>query len=324
MSSAHAPGSGRRVSRRGLLLGAAGASAVLGLGPRAHAAPAAPKGAPKVVGLAVTPDRAVLAVDTFAAPGLTTVVVTGSAGEDLGRATMTASGRAIVPIWLEPGQTRDVHVVLTNAAPPAVTPVRRTVRLSTTEKALRGSDWRVVNKRTPLTRTDVPAAIERVAGVEVDRRAAAGLRSLMAAAGRAKAPMVVSNGYRSYDWQSGLYRSYVARDGQAAADTYSARPGYSEHQTGLAVDIKAVDGRCSLAACFADTPQGKYLATRAGTAGFIVRYTEHNKDVTGYRPEPWHMRWVGTWLTSYLAETRQSSLEEAFALPVATHYGEKQ
>ena len=97
----------------------------------------------------------------------------------------------------------------------------------------------------------------------------------------------VASGYRSYSYQQQLYRNYVARDGQAAADRYSARAGYSEHQTGLAFDVNQVNDS------FAATPQAKWLASHAHEYGFIIRYPKGMEGVTGYQYEPWHLRYVG-------------------------------
>lgn len=93
--------------------------------------------------------------------------------------------------------------------------------------------------------------------------------------------------YRSYNTQTILYNRYVERDGKAEADTYSARAGHSEHQTGLAVDVWS-DGYTDL-----NTQDAKWLAKNSYKYGFIVRYTKENIDITGYIDEPWHLRYLG-------------------------------
>lgn len=133
--------------------------------------------------------------------------------------------------------------------------------------------------------------------------------------------MGATSGYRSNDRQKALYNAYVARDGQDAADTYSARPGFSEHQSGLALDAKATNGACTLQQCFAETPAGRWLAAHAAQYGFVIRYTPTNGAVTGYEAEPWHLRYVGTWLAGYLAETHTPSLEQASATATITSRG---
>ena len=101
------------------------------------------------------------------------------------------------------------------------------------------------------------------------------------------------SGYRSYSQQASLYDSYVRQYGQATADTIAARPGYSEHQTGLAMDIGNASGICALQACFATMPAGKRAADHAAEHGFIIRYPAGSEATTGYTYEPWHLRYVG-------------------------------
>lgn len=96
------------------------------------------------------------------------------------------------------------------------------------------------------------------------------------------------SGFRSYDYQSQLYNNYVAANGQASADTFSARPGFSEHQTGLAFDLKNYGG-----ALVTSQPEADWIAQNAHRYGFIVRYTEEKQPITGYMAEPWHLRYIG-------------------------------
>lgn len=100
--------------------------------------------------------------------------------------------------------------------------------------------------------------------------------------------------YRSYDRQTVLYENYKAKDGQKAADRYSARPGFSEHQTGLAFDIGDVNVPNDFASNrFGETEAGKWLAENAHKYGFIMRYPNGKEEVTGYMYESWHFRYVG-------------------------------
>ncbi len=99
--------------------------------------------------------------------------------------------------------------------------------------------------------------------------------------------LFITSGFRSYNRQKELYNNYVKRDGKKAADTYSARPGHSEHQTGLAVDLN------STANSFANTPEAKWIAENSYKYGFIVRYPKGKEDITGYIYEPWHVRYLG-------------------------------
>ncbi len=99
--------------------------------------------------------------------------------------------------------------------------------------------------------------------------------------------LYIASGYRSYETQKNLYERYVERDGQQMADTYSARPGHSEHQTGLAFDLNSID------ASFANTPEGKWIAENCYKYGFIIRYPANKSAITGYTYEPWHIRYLG-------------------------------
>ena len=100
--------------------------------------------------------------------------------------------------------------------------------------------------------------------------------------------------YRSFDYQTGLYERYVERDGEEAADRYSARPGYSEHQTGLAFDIGEAAVKDDWASSrFGETEAGKWVASNAHRFGFIMRYPEGKEEITGYMHESWHFRYVG-------------------------------
>ncbi len=116
------------------------------------------------------------------------------------------------------------------------------------------------------------------------------------------------SGFRSYETQASLYQSYVAKDGKANADRYSARAGYSEHQTGLAYDI--IDSSGSL---LTEPSATTWLAANAHSYGFIVRYLPGKEDSTGYMPESWHIRYIGK-EASDIYQSGQT-LEEYFDLP---------
>ena len=113
------------------------------------------------------------------------------------------------------------------------------------------------------------------------------------------------SGFRSYETQVGLYQSYVDQDGVAAADRYSARPGYSEHQTGLAFDLIDTSGNL-----VQDPGASKWLLKNAAKYGFIVRYQEGKEASTGYMPESWHLRYIGEDAKDVAASGK--SLEEYF------------
>jgi D-alanyl-D-alanine carboxypeptidase len=129
----------------------------------------------------------------------------------------------------------------------------------------------------------------------------------------------ISSSYRSYGTQVEVYQGWVNSLGQEGADLTSARPGYSEHQTGLAMDVSAPDSGCGLD-CFGTTPQAAWVADNAWRFGFIVRYPQGYTDITGYEWEPWHVRYVGPDLAAAFHDSGQPTLEQYFGLPAAPTY----
>lgn len=119
--------------------------------------------------------------------------------------------------------------------------------------------------------------------------------------------LYISSGFRSYSYQENLYNNYVAQDGKEEADTYSARPGHSEHQTGLAFDLNTIDDS------FANTAEGKWVAENCQKYGLILRYPKGKEQETGYQYESWHLRYVGNELAQKLYNNGNwITLEEHF------------
>lgn len=151
----------------------------------------------------------------------------------------------------------------------------------------------VVNKKHKLP-TDYAPTVVSSNGASLRVEAATALNTLFNDARAAGLSPGVISSYRSYSTQSSLYSNYVSQYGQSQADTFSARPGHSEHQTGLAVDVSdQTNSGCNLDACFESTPFASWFANRLHTYGFIVRYQKGKDAVTGYTYEPWHLRYVG-------------------------------
>ncbi|WP_054861374.1 D-alanyl-D-alanine carboxypeptidase family protein [Gracilibacillus sp. JCM 18860] len=125
--------------------------------------------------------------------------------------------------------------------------------------------------------------------------------------------LVAVSGYRSYDRQKAIYENNVAQNGQEHADKYSARPGTSEHQTGLAMDVASAALVSVLEPSFIQTEEGQWLEEHAHEYGFIIRYPEGKDDITGYSYEPWHVRYVGKEIATEVYE-QQTTLEEFFGL----------
>ncbi len=121
----------------------------------------------------------------------------------------------------------------------------------------------------------------------VSEEAQAAFDEMAAGAARDGITLFIASGFRSYDYQAQLYQRYVDRDGAEQADTYSARPGHSEHQTGLAFDLNEVSD------AFIGTPEAEWLAAHAQEYGFIIRYPADKVEITGYKYEPWHVRYLG-------------------------------
>jgi D-alanyl-D-alanine carboxypeptidase len=133
--------------------------------------------------------------------------------------------------------------------------------------------------------------------------------------------IAMQSAYRSYSTQESSYGSHVSDRGTEGAELVSARPGHSEHQSGLAADVVACgEAGCTTLDGLAATPQGEWIAAHAWEFGWIVRYEEGRTPVTGYSPEPWHLRYLGADLARAYHEGGWHTLEEFFALPAAPDY----
>ncbi|WP_423919876.1 D-alanyl-D-alanine carboxypeptidase family protein [Frigoribacterium sp. 2-23] len=187
--------------------------------------------------------------------------------------------------------------------------------------------WVVSDKLRPLSPADyaptdlVTVDVAHQNPPVLRKEPAAALLQLFAA-GEAEGAgaMQVQSAYRSYATQVSVYDGWVKQLGQAQADIQSARPGYSEHQTGLVVDISPVPLSCALQACMGDTPQGKWLAANAWRYGWLLRYPADKTAVTGFTYEPWHFRYIGVPLATEMHDQHITTLEEFFGLPAAPTY----
>lgn len=190
------------------------------------------------------------------------------------------------------------------------------------------SPWVVTNKLRPLNPNNfqptdlvMPEGVANEWGQPLREPAARAAEALIGAAAAAGHDVWIISAFRDYNTQVALYYSYVDRDGQAAADTYSARPGHSEHQTGLVIDLDDY-GACYLQSCFGDTAAGVWLAEHAAEHGFILRYPAGKEAITGFMAEPWHFRYVGIELAQEMKRTNTLTLEEFFGLEAAPDYAE--
>lgn len=145
---------------------------------------------------------------------------------------------------------------------------------------------------------------------------------LSSAAAQEGLNIYLSSGFRSYDYQAQIYNNYVEREtinnngdavkGKQIADTYSARPGHSEHQTGLAIDVNQIDDS------FIGTREAIWLENHCHEFGFILRYPQGKQDITGYQYESWHIRYLGTDLATQIHNSGLT-LEEYFGIDSYYH-----
>lgn len=174
----------------------------------------------------------------------------------------------------------------------------------------------LINKENPLPKGYVPGDLQQVAssasavnGQKMRAVPAAALEQLSKSAAQEGYTIKLVSGYRSYSLQKELYTMYVKQDGKYVAEQYSARPGYSEHQAGLAADVSSPSAGYDLLQSYGNTAEGKWLAKNAHRFGFIIRYLKGKEDITGYLYEPWHLRYVGTEAATEIYE-QQLTLEE--------------
>ena len=170
-----------------------------------------------------------------------------------------------------------------------------------------------------LVTVDIPFIYEDSDNMEKTQlrsTAAAAIVNLAADAKEEGLDLYGVSGFRSYERQAVIYDEKVAKSGEKEADKYSARPGYSEHQTGLAIDVSTGCIGYRLLETFANTNEGKWLAENAHNYGFVIRYPEDKTEITGYAYEPWHLRYVGIELAGYLAKNHLT-LEEYYGQKVS-------
>ena len=166
----------------------------------------------------------------------------------------------------------------------------------------------ICNKYHKLKNNYVPdlVSLDGYGGGKMERVAAKHFKEMSNAAKKDGISIYNVSGYRSYTTQTYLYNGYVSRNGKAKADTFSARPGTSEHQTGLATDVNSVSDS------FANTSAYKWLIKNSHKYGFILRYPKGKEFITGYKYEPWHYRYVGVEVAKVIYE-KNITYEEYYA-----------
>ena len=177
----------------------------------------------------------------------------------------------------------------------------------------------LVNKNNPLNKDYIPENLMNVnvyfPNFVIEERknmveeAGINLEKMFLDAKNESIYLAAISGYRSYESQNKIYNNNINTYGKEYTDKVSAKPGYSEHQTGLAMDISCERINYNLVEEFSDTPEGIWLNNNCYKYGFIIRYPEGKYEITGYIYEPWHIRYVGLDISTYLYENNLT-LEE--------------
>jgi D-alanyl-D-alanine carboxypeptidase len=222
-----------------------------------------------------------VAADAFSGDDKPNPIAPGDTATPTEEATETATGTAPTT---EP---------TTQGGAPTAAPTAATTAAGDDKIVLACGDILVpLDKDHRLTSDCAPSDLQTVPGGMLMRAdAAAALAEMFAAARQEKGyEFYVNSGYRSYQTQVETYNYWVRNSGQAQADRSSARPGHSEHQLGTTADVGF--GSCQLE-CLSGTPQAAWIAENSYKYGFIVSYPDGKEHITGYMPEPWHIRYVG-------------------------------
>ncbi|WP_313810956.1 M15 family metallopeptidase [Glutamicibacter sp.] len=175
----------------------------------------------------------------------------------------------------------------------------------------------LINPSTKLSPEDyTPKELVSVAGTSYQLRpeAADAVEDLVADARKAGHSIKVLSAFRSYQRQYSLFNQYQAKYGTAYAERISARPGTSEHQLGLAADLGYTNSQAELKEAFGRTPAGQWIAKHAVDYGLIVRYPQGMEKITGYKYEPWHVRYIGKEQAQAMADSGAETYEEYYSM----------
>lgn len=183
-------------------------------------------------------------------------------------------------------------------------------------------DYLLVNKYIYMGEDYIPNNLESLdtsysrSGMMLVKSAKEALEEMVTQAKQDGYTIRVMSSYRSYLYQVNLYNQYVENDGKKAADTYSARPGFSEHQTGLCIDID--DSKINYTN-FENSSSYQWMQENADQYGFILRYPKGKEDITGYTYESWHYRYVGKKIASYIKK-HNITFDEYYVMFIENKY----
>lgn len=211
-----------------------------------------------------------------------------------------------------PVKEKEVYISLPNA---------NKIEALLEDYSLDSSIWRLVSKNSAISTEYTPASLKipevatRTNKSDTERSVRSDieqpLKDMFVDAAKTGHQIVILSGYRPASMQASIFNGAVSRDGEAIANKYIAKPGESEHQTGLAIDITSASLECYLEACFEETSDGEWLKENSFKYGFTLRYPKDKEEVTGYNYEPWHFRYVGVELATALYESGLT-LDEAW------------
>lgn len=201
-------------------------------------------------------------------------------------------------------------------------PGAKPVRALAEDYSAPGSIWTLLSKTHPVSIDYVPANLKipnvltRTDKSDLERSIRSDIEqpmiNMFTAASANGYQLMIGSGYRSAALQSTYFNSLASSVGETVANQSIAKPGQSEHQTGLAADITTVSRNCYLDNCFADTSDGQWLANNSYKYGFILRYPKDKETITGYQYESWHFRYVGIELATALHDSGLT-LDEAWS-----------
>jgi zinc D-Ala-D-Ala carboxypeptidase len=231
---------------------------------------------------------------------------------------------ASAPTTTDPVEPQTSEPATTSAAPsPSPTPTFDLTAHSVDDPA---SIWVVVDKQRPLQPKSwvppdlVTPDVPHTNVPQLRQVASDALVTMIAAAKEDGVGVTSLSAYRPYTVQKSIFERNLASLGEEKTLQLTAKPGYSEHQTGLADDLGDASGACGIAECFATTPAGTWLKANSWRYGWILRYPKGFDDITGITWEPWHFRYVGEELAAEMHRTDVRTLEQMFGLPPSPDY----